>query len=171
MTDIDDNDKDNVIDAQHLDEALQFETALRATGREHYVKGDKLMPPWPSACWKYLTPAERDFRSTHREALKEIVRRKLLPETQVVWVPPTGTPAELTKADSLIADPGRDVRPPNLAAATPGSPTTDVCPYCMRKCVGPNNIWYGVMHWSDPEQIAKRHAEGVVQLAQHLRAE
>jgi hypothetical protein len=39
-------------------------------------------------------------------------------------------------------------------AAKPPAP----CPYCQRKCVGPDHAAYEALHWGDPEEIKKRDA-------------
>ena len=54
---------------------------LRGRGRRLHV--------WPAKAWDHLTEAEHEYIDTHREELKELTRAKALPETTVVWSPPS----------------------------------------------------------------------------------
>jgi hypothetical protein len=146
--------------------AVAFFVAFLERGLEFCVRGNRLRL-WPWKSWPWLTDAERAFIVEHREELKSIAKSKRFGETQVVWSPPTGT-AELTETGSRVIAPGQEVRVPGINAADPGAGSS-ACPYCMRKCVGRQNHWYHVFHWSDPEQIAKRQAEATEEMLHQMR--
>jgi hypothetical protein len=114
---------------------LDFATGLLARGIEIVLRGNRLWV-WPPKAHGYLTDAEREYIHEHRNELKELARSHALPETTVVWQPPT----EVTHA------------------TTTQEPTTAPCSYCGGACVGPTSPHYRALHWTDPTEVAKRNA-------------
>jgi hypothetical protein len=115
-------------------DALTFATELLGRGIEFVVRKSGRLGVWPNTAWKIgLTDAERDFIRTHRAELIAIAAAKTLPEATVQWQPP---------------QPG-----------TPTVPPPPACPFCGRKCVGPGNALFKVLHWSSEEERERRRAE------------
>jgi hypothetical protein len=129
------------VDAVTTD-ALTFAQALLDRGMELLIRKNRLYV-WPGKAYKRgLSAAERDYIREHRAELKELAASGALPETTVVWQPPT-TPA-----------------PP---------PCAPRCAYCGRPCVGPYHWAYRLLHHTDPTEVARRDAEATADMFAMLR--
>ncbi len=145
---------DAVIDATRHARALAWARALLPRGIEVALRRSGRLYIWPVQAWAHgLTEAERDFYNEYRAELRHITSRHELPETTVTW-----SAVKPMSGDSLIQDPGRQVRVPNLAAPTPSAPTTTDCPYCGGPCLKGHRL-FGVLHWTDPAEVARRNAD------------
>ena len=114
--------------------AHSFAMALRDRGIEFLLRGSGRLYIWPKQAPKYLTADERQFISEHRDELKELAASHAIPESTVVWSPPTSA------ASASASDAG--------------------CSYCGgRPCVGPDHPSYPTLHAADPEQIARQTRE------------
>jgi len=121
-----------------------FASALLALGIELILRNGRLHV-WPARAYKHLSDAERDFIHAHRAELKALAAAKALPETTVVWQPPTEAAIE----------------PP-----TPEPP----CPYCGRvPCIGPTHHAYDVLHYDDPEHVERRRKAATAEMLVGLR--
>jgi hypothetical protein len=43
-----------------------------------------------------------------------------------------------------------------VPVSTPMPAPEIICPYCRRKCVGPDHVAYETLHWDDPTEVKKR---------------
>ena len=119
-----------------MTDARAFAEQLLTRGIELILRGNRLHV-WPGRAYKHLTDAEREFINVNRGALKELARSRALPETTVVWQPPTATTATTLTA----------------TATQPES-----CPYCWGTCVSPSHEFYKTFHFLDPIEVARRDA-------------
>jgi hypothetical protein len=121
----------------------EFAADLYARGMELIVRGRSRLWLWPKDAYPFLTDVERAFMREHRAELKALVRAGL-PETTVVWAPPSDVPAERT------GNP-RDVGVP-------------ICFFCGRRCVGRDHQAYRILHFRDPAEVARRDAEATAEM-------
>lgn len=131
---------------------LEFATQKLAEGVEILCRNNRLRI-WPGRAFRHFTSAELAFINDHKEELKAIAVAKTLPETQVVWKPPTavGLTTELRV-------PGHDTR-------HAGS----VCAYCHGPCVGSQHPHYATLHYNDPSEIAARSKRATAVMVQQWR--
>ena len=66
----------------------------------------------------------------------------------------------------IVLDPGDPGYEEQEALATPAPEV--VCPYCRRKCVGPDHVAYETLHWSDPAEVKKRDERATAVMRQQL---
>lgn len=100
-----------------------------------FVWGNRLRIWHTEHGWKadrYLTDADRAFMDINRRELAAFVRAGLQPR-----FPDENAPAP----------------------APQPQPAPNVCRYCGRPCVGPDDRWYAVYHWNDPAEAERRHTE------------
>lgn len=117
-----------------MSEARTFVDGLLSRGMELLIRNNRLWI-WPVDAYKFLTDDEHQFLRDHRRELKELVRSGL-PETQVIWCPPTTDTAPEQKSST----------PPPIAG----------CAFCCGPCVGDAHHAYSTLHFCDPKQIAER---------------
>ena len=116
--------------------AIAFASALLDRGIELILRNNGRLHVWPARAYKYLSDAERDFIRVHRAELKALAAAKALPETTVVWQPPTEAP-----------DP---------------APTPELCQYChqpIERCAAIKatrpDAWCA-LHHNDPAEVERR---------------
>ena len=111
-------------------EALEFAQRMLDRGIEIIVR-NKRVKVWPAAAFPHLTPEELSFIKSHRDELKALALAKTLRESTVIFAPP-------------------GIRMPEPVIT---------CPYCgERACVGPDDRWFKVLHWRDPQEVERRNA-------------
>src|SRR5262245_2869637 len=126
-------------------DALLFAHGLRDRGIEFVLRGSRQrLHVWPKKAYPHLTTEEQAFIREHTEELKALALAHALPETTVVWQPPTAAPT-----------PRPDPSPP-------------ACSYCMRPCVGSQHPAYPVLHYDDPTEIARRDSHARSEFADAL---
>ncbi|MEO8680155.1 MAG: hypothetical protein ABI665_13975, partial [Vicinamibacterales bacterium] len=127
---------------------VEFATGLLARGIEFVLRQNGRLHVWPAKAYPYLTDAERDFIREHRAELKALATSKALPETTVVWYPPTDA-----VTDPAPAAPSPPVAP---APAPLPAPVAPPCVYCGQSpCIGPDHHAYSVLHANDPREIKR----------------